>query len=153
MMRKVMKLGKLCFYLSVTAVMAGHAHAQEIGAARPSAGQSAELMCRAYDHIDGQLAYIKAELKLTPAQEAQWNVFASVFRDDKERQAQSCRRAQEQNRQMLAASLPDSLRLKAQRLSEQLDSLRRLEAAVQPFYDGLSKDQKKIADEIMKGAP
>ncbi len=148
-----MKLKKLCFSLSALAILAGSASAQEIGGARQSSGQSAELMCRAYDHIDGQLAYIKAELKLTPAQEAQWNVFASVFRDDKERQAQACRRAQEQNRQMMAASLPDSLRLKAQHLSDQIESLRRLEAAVQPFYESLTRDQKKVADEIMKGAP
>jgi hypothetical protein len=84
---------------------------------------------------------------------AQSSVFANVFREDKEKQAHNCHRAQEQNRQTMAASLPDSMDLKAQLLSEQLDSLRKLEAAVQHFYDSLSKDQKKLADEIMKGAP
>jgi periplasmic protein CpxP/Spy len=145
---------RACLAFVLFSVLLGGTHAQEVGAARSAApGGASEVMCRPYEHIDGQLAYIRAELKLTPAQEAQWNVFANVFRDDKERQAQNCRHAQEQNRQMAAASLPDSMNLKAQHLTEQLDSLRKLQAAVQLFYDSLSKEQKKIADEIMKGAP
>ncbi len=146
---------RACLAFAFSSVVLGSVHAQEIGATKPAAAPSgvSELACRPYEHIDGQLAYIKAELKITPAQEAQWNVFANVFRDDKEKQAHNCHRAQEQNRQMMAASLPDSMNLKAQRLTEQLDSLRKLEAAVQLFYDSLSRDQKKVADEIMKGAP
>ena len=58
---------------------------------------------------------------------AQSSVFANAFREDKEKQAHNCHRAQEQNRQTMAASLPDSMNLKAQLLSEQLDSLRKLE--------------------------
>jgi hypothetical protein len=145
---------RACLAFAFSTVLLGGLHAQELGAAKPTAapGGAPELMCRPYEHIDGQLAYIRAELKLTPAQEAQWNVFANIFREDKEKQAHNCHRAQEQNRQMAAASLPDSMNMKAQHLTEQLDSLRKLQAAVQLFYDSLSKEQKKIADEIMKGA-
>ena len=152
-MRHTMK--RACLAFAFSSLVLGSVHAQEIGVAKPTAASSgaSELMCRPYEHIDGQLAYIKAELKITPAQEAQWNVFANVFREDKEKQAHNCHRAPEQNRQMMAASLPDSMNLKAQHLTEQLDSLRKLEAAVQLFYDSLSKDQKKVADEIMKGSP
>ncbi|MGJ0509114.1 MAG: Spy/CpxP family protein refolding chaperone [Methylocystis sp.] len=150
-MRNSLKAAALTLPLALAAV---GAFGQELGGSRQGGGAAApEMMCRPYEHVDGQLAYIRAELKLTPAQEAQWNVFATVFRDEKERQALNCRRAQDQNRQMAAASLPDSMRLRAQHLSEQLDSLRRLDAALQPFYESLSKEQKKVADDIMKGAP
>ena len=40
----------------------------------------------------------------------------------------------------------------AARLTVRLESLRAMEAAIQPLYSILSKEQKKTADEIMKGA-
>jgi hypothetical protein len=111
------------------------------------------MMCRPYEHVDGQRAYIKAELKVTPAQEAQWNIFANAFREDKEKQAHNCHNAQEQNRKVMAASLPKSMKMKVQHLTDQIDAVRKLGASVELFYESLSKDQKKVADEIMKGAP
>lgn len=125
------------------------ASAQEAGMTNPAGAAAA---CRAYEHVDGQLAFIKAELKIAAAQEPQWNVFATAFRADKEKQAQLCRSAQEQNKAMMSASLPESMKMKAERLSEQLESLRTLEAAVQALYSILGRDQKKVADEIMKGS-
>src|SRR5215471_16741029 len=45
------------------------------------AGGSAEAMCTAMgSHIDGRLAYIKAELKVTDAQESLWNAYAAAAR-------------------------------------------------------------------------
>lgn len=111
------------------------------------------MMCRAYERIDGQLAYIKTELRITAAQEPQWTVFANVFRANKEKQGQTCKMAQEQSRAMMSASLPESIRVKEDQLSEQLEALRVLDAALQPLYASLSKEQKKTADEILKGAP
>ncbi len=110
-------------------------------------------MCRMDEHIDGQLGYIQAELKITEAQVAQWNVFAEAFRSDKQKQAQACRMAQEQARSMSSAPLPDSMRMAAERLSARLDSLRAMQAAIGPLYASLNAEQKKKADEIMKGAP
>ena len=67
--------------------------------------------CRMDEHIDGQLAYIKAELKITAAQEPQWDVFAESFRQDKEKQARACKAALEQSRSMMSASLPKSMKM------------------------------------------
>jgi len=40
-------------------------------------GSSAEAMCSAMaSHIEGRLAYVKAELKVTDAQEPLWNAYA-----------------------------------------------------------------------------
>lgn len=150
-----MKPNKLTVASAALMLVFGAASAQEAGFVGPAthaaAGQG--MMCRAYERIDGQLAYIKAELKITEAQEPQWSVFMNMFRADKEKQARACKAAQEQSRQMISASLPESMKIKVERLAEQLQSLRALEAAVQPLYSILSKDQKKTADEIMKGAP
>jgi hypothetical protein len=130
------------------------AGAQDPGAIRQggaaTAGQA--MMCRAYERVEGQLAYIKTELRITAAQEPQWNVFANVFRANKEKQYRSCRLAQEQSRSMTSASLPESIKIKEDHLSEELEALRVLDAALQPLYATLSKEQKKTADEILKGA-
>ncbi|WGJ13733.1 Spy/CpxP family protein refolding chaperone [Methylocapsa sp. D3K7] len=113
------------------------------------------MMCRAAEHIDGQLAYLKTELKITPEQLPQWNVFADIFRTDKEKNARLCNSTEnEQTRaMMMSASLPDSLEMTAVRLTARLESLRAMEAAIRPLYAILSPAQKKTADEIMKGAP
>ena len=150
-----MKLGRSIYVFLALALKLSPALAQEANTARVMAPGSApqDLMCRAFDHIDGQLAYIRAELKITTAQDPQWNVFANSFRADKERQAQTCKNAQDQSRQLMSANLPDAMKIKSDRLAQQLESLRRLEASIQTLYDILSKDQKKIADDILKGAP
>ena len=138
---------------SVTAF--GTASAQEMRGARSMHPGSAEqgMMCRVDEHIDGQLGYIKAELRVTEAQTPQWNVFADAFRSDKENQALACKTAQEQARSMASAPLPDSMKMMADRLTARLESLRAMQAAIAPLYASLSKEQKKMADEIMKGAP
>jgi LTXXQ motif family protein len=110
--------------------------------------------CRMDEHIDGQLAYLKTELRITDAQTPQWNVFANTFRADKEKDARLCKSTdnEESRSKMMSASLPDSLEMMAVRLTVRLESLRAMEAAIRPLYSILSKEQKKTADEIMKGA-
>ena len=136
-------------------MIAGAVSAQDMRGARqtnPGLPEQAAV-CRVDEHIDGQLGYIKAELKITEAQIAQWNVFADAFRADKEKQAQACKTMQEEVRSMASAPLPDSMKIMADRLSARLESLRGMYAAIGPLYASLSQEQKKKADEIMKGVP
>jgi hypothetical protein len=144
------------------AVSFGMAIAQEQttpGAMDPSAGgremMERQMMCRADQHIDGQLAYLKTELKITAEQTPQWNVFADAFRADKEKNARLCKSTENKqtHAMMMSANLPDSLEMTAVRLAARLESLRAMEVAVRPLYAILSPAQKKTADEIMKGAP
>jgi hypothetical protein len=113
------------------------------------------MACRADEHVDGQLAYLKTELKITPEQMQQWNVFADVFRTDKDKNARLCKSTENEqtHAMMMSASLPDALEMTAVRLTARLESLRAMEAAIRPLYAILSPAQKKTADEIMKGAP
>ena len=62
------------------------------------------------------------------------------------------RKTKKSRAKMMSASLPKSLGMMAARLTVRLESLRAMEAAIQPLYSILSKEQKKTADEIMKGA-
>jgi hypothetical protein len=150
-----MKSSKLIIVSAALLSLLGLANAQDTstmgqgGAATGGHG----MMCRAYERVDGQLAFLKTELRITAAQEPQWNVFANIFRTNKEKQSQNCRMAQEQSRSMMSASLPESIKMKEDQLSDQLESLRVLDAALQPLYASLSKEQKRTADEILKGIP
>jgi LTXXQ motif family protein len=111
------------------------------------------MMCRMDEHIDGQLAYLKTELKITDQQIPQWNIFAQAFRAETEKKAQLCREAMEQARAGATANLPDFLKTTEDQMAKRLDSLRAIRAAVQPLYSILTKEQRKTADEIMKTAP
>jgi len=132
----------------------GAAFAQEQGMADPmSQGTMGRgtAMCGMNEHIDAELAYLKTVLKITEAQAPQWNVFAETFRSDREKRASLCKDAMEQARAMKSASLIDSLTVVEDELATRLDSLRAMKAAVQPLYAILSKEQKKTADEVMRG--
>ncbi len=129
---------------------AGAASAQDAGMAG-AAGGNAAMACAADQHIDGQLAYIKAELKITDEQMPSWNVFANTFRANKQKHLAACVQAVKQARAMQSAGLLDSMQIMETRLADQLDSLRAMDAAIRPLYESLSLDQKKAADEILKG--
>ena len=83
-----MRSSKLAIASAALLSVLSPAGAQDPGAIRQggaaTAGQA--MMCRAYERVEGQLAYIKTELRITAAQEPQWNVFANVFRANKEKQ-------------------------------------------------------------------
>jgi hypothetical protein len=123
------------------------------GAMSPGMAGRGAMMCRMDEHIDGQLAYLKAELKITDIQLPQWNIFAQAFRAETEKKAQLCREAMEQARAGASAGLLDSLKMTEDQMAKRLDSLRAMRAAVLPLYSVLTKEQKKTADEIMKNAP
>ncbi len=132
----------------------GTAFAQEqatMGGQMPPGGQGGPMMCGLNEHIDAELAYLKTVLKITETQAPQWNVFAEAFRADREKKESLCKDAMEQARAMKSASLIDSLTMVEDQLAERLESLRAMKAAVQPLYAILSKEQKKTADEMMKG--
>lgn len=143
---------------TVFSLIAGAALAQEqdvrgqMGPGTMGRGMRGPMMCEQMDrYIDGDLAFLKTELKITEAQTPQWNVFAQAFRSDREKRAALCKEALEQAKEMREASLPDALKMAEEQLAERLDSLRAMKAALQPLYSSLNKDQKKIADQIMRG--
>jgi hypothetical protein len=57
----------------------------------------------------------------------------------------------QQAHEMRSASLVEAIKIAEDQLAARLDSLRAMRVAVQPLYDSLSKDQKKSADQIMRG--
>jgi hypothetical protein len=97
-------------------------------------------------HIDGRLAFLKTELKITDAQLLLWNTFAQAMRDDASTMQARPHPMMEMNK---AATLPDKLAARETILAVRLEAVRKLKAAADPLYAALTADQKKTAEEIM----
>jgi hypothetical protein len=97
-------------------------------------------------HIEGRLAFLKTELKITDAQLPLWNAFAQAMRDDASTIQAMPHPMMGMNK---AATLPDKLAAHETMLAARLEALRKLKAAADPLYAALTADQKKTADDIL----
>ena len=100
------------------------------------------------DHVEGRLAYLKTELKITDTQSAQWTKFADAMRA-------TAGLMTGMHQQMMQGGLPDTLParldLHETMLSSHLEALKDLRAALDPLYASFSGEQKKLADQLMPG--
>ena len=108
-------------------------------------------MCAAMaDHVDGRLAYLKAELKITEAQEPLWKAYAAAARDNAKGMLDRCTTMMNP-KGAAGLSLPDRLDQHEQFMAAQLNSLRAMNKALKPLYAAPSEDQKKAADQMFWG--
>jgi hypothetical protein len=111
-------------------------------------GGSGRAMCNAIGgHIEGRLAYLKAELKITDAQEPLWKAYAAAARDNGTAMLAHCN-AMMSRRDAPTASLPDRLDQHVQFMAAQLDAVRAMSTALKPLYAALSDSQKQTADQL-----
>ena len=96
--------------------------------------------------VDGRIAFLQAELKITPQQEAQWQPVAAAMRQNANALDQVIGSARQQRGAMDAV----------QRLTmrEQFDKVRiendeRLLSAFKPLYASLSPEQQQIANQLL----
>ena len=105
-------------------------------------------------HVEGRLAFLKTELKITPAQEPQWAKFADVVRGTAQnargKTAEAAKPPMMQSG-MKPSTAPERLAHYEKALTVRLETVRALKAAVDPLYASLSDDQKKVADELLIG--
>jgi hypothetical protein len=99
-------------------------------------------------HIEGRLAFLKTELKITEAQASQWTAFADAIRANAKsmtgmHQSMAARGADK--------TLPERLAFMQSAMTAHLDGLAKTTAALTKLYDVLSAEQKKTADEIVIG--
>ncbi|MGY4314138.1 Spy/CpxP family protein refolding chaperone [Bradyrhizobium sp. JR3.5] len=109
--------------------------------------RSAEAICNAMgSHIEGRLAYLKAELKVTDAQEPLWNAYAAAARDNAKTMIARCTTMM--GKRDSQVSLPDRLDQNEQLMGAQLDAMRAMDKALKPLYAALTDGQKKSADQL-----
>jgi len=99
-------------------------------------------------HIEGRIAFLKTELKITEAQQPLWDAVADAMRANTKDMTGM---ANCMSMMQSPGTLPEKLAAREKDMSAQLEALRKLKMAVEPLYAALSEDQKKTADQLMVG--
>jgi len=94
------------------------------------------------DHIEGRIAYLHAELKITEAQMPAWTEFANVVRANAKRIAEAQKAPQQ-------TTTADRLDNQERWLTARLESVKALKPAYAKLYAALDDSQKKTADELI----
>jgi len=117
------------------------------GAMMPGGGGMGMMM---FGHVEGWIAFYKAELDITAAQLPQWNAFADAMRSS----AKGMRTAMAAAlRAGSSATLPAREDAMVQVMSARLETMKATLAATTSLYAVLSDDQKKTADELLAERP
>jgi len=98
------------------------------------------------DHIEGRIAFLRTELKITDAQTSAWNAFADALRAN-------AKSLGEVRASMMAGATPqtllDRLTLQEKWLAARLEGTRAIKAALTNLVGTFSDEQKKMADELL----
>lgn len=98
------------------------------------------------DRVEGRIAFLRAELKISDAQAEAWNGFADALRANAKKLAEV--RASMTPKQP-PTSMTARLDLQEQWLTARLDGVRAIKSAFAKLNEVLSDDQKKTAGELL----
>ena len=137
-------------FMSIAALGLTPASAQST----PSAANSSTAQTQARQHarmlpgqlVDGRIAFLKAELKITPAQEAQWQQVATAMRENANALDRAIGTAREERGTMDAVR---RLTLREQFAKVRAENNDRLLTAFKPLYASLSPEQQQTANELV----
>jgi hypothetical protein len=131
--------------LAVVDAMLASTRAQATNSRR--AADSQTLPAPAFDQTAARIKYLHDRLRITAEQEPLWDAVAQAIRDNAEGLTPLLK-------ERLAAatngSAPELLRSYEALGETQLNSLKKIVAAFDPLYTGLSDSQKKIADAVLR---
>lgn len=119
-------------------------------------GPGARGMRMPGERIEARLAYIRTALKITDAQQAQWDSFANVLRKHARDMDQRIQQRVAQHHQPGAQrpegpqfSAVERLERQQQRLAQRSARLNEVISAAKPLYASFSPEQKQIADQML----
>jgi hypothetical protein len=93
-------------------------------------------------NVEDRIAYLHSQLKITSAQESQWNTFADVMRSN----GQTMGQLFQQRRAATNVSALDDMKQYATIAQAHADGMKKLVDAFDPLYNSFSPEQKKLAD-------
>ena len=117
---------------NTTSPMAGH----------PVAGKNAE------ERVENRIKELHAQLRITPAEEPQWNQFADVMRENAREMDQTLMQRAQQFSTMNAVQ---NLQSYAQLAEEHAQRVQKLVPAFENLYNAMPEQQKQIADQVFRG--
>lgn len=98
--------------------------------------------------VDARIASLHKRLKITAAQEPQWQQVAQVMRDNA---AQIEQLVKERNAKVKTMTAVDNLQTYSDIAQAHADGLKKLVPVFDTLYGSMSDAQKKIADEVFRG--
>lgn len=128
--------------------MGGECPMMKGGMGRSGMGGNMRGMMTLMQHPEGQIAFLKTELKITAAQETAWSTFAEALRAYAT-QMNGNRDTMTQQRGDGDKPLPESLSFRVQMMEMHLASLKAYQDAVTKIYGALTDEQKKTADDLL----
>ena len=119
---------------------------QSMGMMGPGMGGMATI-----DRIEGRIAFLRAELKITDAQADAWNGFADALRANARKLAEvrASMMVKPADTQARVTTMADRLDQQEQWLLARLDGVRTMKSAFAKLNETLSDDQKKTADDLL----
>jgi hypothetical protein len=121
-----------------------------MGGMSHAGGMMNKMVCGFADHLEGRLAYLKAELKLTDSQMGAWNAFADAWRAAAQKAKQKCDAADMRADHSKPAVL-NKLTMMENHMADHLEVVRAQKGAIESLFTNLSDEQKKIANETLTG--
>jgi hypothetical protein len=100
-------------------------------------------------HVEGRIAFLKAELKITEAQMPQWNAFAEALRANARGMSEMPTTMMGQG--SASVSAPDRLDRMEKMMSATLEAVKGAKIALAPLYAVFTEEQKKVADQLIHG--
>jgi protein CpxP len=138
---------KALVILASTLVMSG-AFAQASAPAVNPAEAAAAAKPTHEARVEERIAYLHAQLKITPAQETQWTQFAGVMREN----GQTMDKLYRQRMSGAKQSALDDMKQYAQIAQAHADGTKKLVGAFEPLYGNFSPEQKQLADTAFRTA-
>ena len=136
--------------LVASALFVGGAYAQSVALSNTdSPSKSSHAMMKSgANHsaeIDKHIKDLHAKLKITPAEESQWDQVAQTMRENAAELDSAISK-----RETLAGrgSAIDDLNAYADIVQVHADAIKKLSTAFSALYDSMPDDQKKVADEV-----
>lgn len=101
-----------------------------------------------FEHVEGRIAYMKAELKITDAQSVPWNAFADTMRAD----ASAMKVMHEATGKMsMPTEAPDRMAAQRKMMLERMAMMDRSEPSIKALYAALSADQRTTFNQLTSG--
>lgn len=99
------------------------------------------------DHIEGRVAFLRTELKITEAQQPAWNAFADALRANAKTLGEM--RGSMMSQQGAGASLVEKLAFQEKWMAARLEGTRAMKSALTNLVASFSEEQKKTGDELL----
>jgi chromosome segregation ATPase len=104
------------------------------------------------ERVEARLAYLKTALKITDAQQSQWDVFANTLRKqarDMDERIKARRAQMAEHKRDSRPTAIERLERRQARLAAASARLNETLVAAKPLYAALTPEQQKVADELL----